>query len=396
MTPHKKESKESPSPAQPEQPTQDTEAVHPAEGASDSPTTPQEGEDIQLEPGYVYAKADDAPEEFDEESAAESLTHQLLRKGETIDKEQLREEKKLEKEEKRREREKAVLGTAVGGLVGSRASDTQLNAAGKPVLPTESRTTEISSRKTSKSGLGFMGLAAATALVVGGLAAGIPKFQDYQQQKASLEQPASEQPAATTDPAAEALDPAPAPSIIERVPEVSYVEVGDQPVEPGTVEYLDSPEIAEQVAEAEAPAENPATEEALMSPVTEATQETLEVAPSAAPQATEAPVAAVIPAPAETAVSQPEALTTPLPVAPVQVAPVAPAPADSAPVSTLPSTPAADTGPVQPTADALPSQLAPSLEAPVADTQSEQTSQPEVTTGSTESEAAPLASQAAE
>lgn len=308
-------------------------------------------------PGYVYASPDEEVEEpeetdelFVEEGAAGSLSHQLLRKGETIDKEQIKEEKRAEKEEKRKQRERAVLGTAVGGLVGSRASDGQLNDAGKPVLPTESRTSEVTRKKTSKGGLGFMAIAAVAALAVGGMAAGIPLIQEHQQEKVSSEQPASEEPSPSAAPSA-TMSPAPVPSIINRVPEVKYVDHTDQAVEPGSVEYMENTE--EEVVE-EVPVATQAPVETAEPLVTEAPAP---VATEVAPEpALEAPVETEVPE--ETFAPEPTVTET---TAPVQTLEPTSAPAEAAPASTLPTAPAseAQTEQVAPSASTQGEQVAP-------------------------------------
>ena len=227
--------------------------------------------DAEPATGYVYATEDDLTGEMNAEAGEASLTHQLLRDGEVID--------RSTKDKNFRP------GTAVGGVKGSRASDDQLTAGGKPVLPTSSRTTELGagSKKAKTAGNKkhnkFLLPAAATGalalLAIGGVA--IASIDSDSKEPASTEvrQP-SETPtsqSASPTPSPSKTTSAPKPSITTRVPEVMYVDPTEEPVDPGTVEYVEDPQPTEEPVVEETP------EQVLEEPQPEETVAPAEAAP---------------------------------------------------------------------------------------------------------------------
>lgn len=301
-------------------------------------------EAILLAHGYEYVTEDTAPNHLVEDGEDDSLTFSLMKNGEVVEK-PTREERKADKAEakaaaaaaKVAEQERAGrLRAAQAAIAAAAAAKAAQEAAERdrlaPVLPTQSASSEDDSAGFGSRPL-FIGSALLTAAAAVAAAVMIlPNMGANRSEVSSTTAEVGSSPtvSAASSPAApttEAPAPAPVPSFNTKVPTVTEQTpaVVEEPVAPGTVQYI--PPV-----EAPAPVLLPAAPETV-APVELAPQPTLEPTP--------------------------EVTADPTTEAPEPTAPATPEPLPTEPLATQPVTDPAAALPTQPVEPSTPAQSAP-------------------------------------
>lgn len=305
-------------------------------------------EAILLAHGYEYVTEDTAPNHLVEDGEDDSLTFSLMKNGEVVEK-PTREERKADKaeakaaaaaakvaEQERAERLRAAQAAIAAAAAAKAAQEAAERDRLAPVLPTQSASSEDDS-----AGFGSRPLFITSALLTAAAAVAaavliLPNMgaDPAEVSSTTAEVGSSPTASAASSPAApttEAPAPAPVPSFNTKVPTVTEQTpaVVEEPVAPGTVQYI--PPV-----EAPAPVLLPAAPETV-APVELAPQPTLE--PTLEPT--------------------PEVTADPTTEAPEPTAPATPEPLPTEPLATQPVTDPAAALPTQPVEPSTPAQSAP-------------------------------------